>query len=143
MESRILRWVPLLLGGLFVVSSFLPLGVYHSLEPPDIRGFLYPYQLPLGYATLATGFTLLVRSRGGLQTRLKTPMILTLSGLVVLTALYVPAVALSSDYFINLWHGTRLNYDVDFYGLLTAPPFYLGLTSLILGLVLRREEAIR
>src|SRR5665647_295315 len=49
---RLLRWV---YGLVLAAILFTPFGVYHSLSEPYITGYLWGYNLPIGYVGLASG----------------------------------------------------------------------------------------
>lgn len=116
---------------------FAPFGVYHSTVEPYVAGYLWGYNLPIGYVGLLLGTAALLYPRLNAPRRLGFGTLMALSGVfLLLTFLFSP-----NAYFINLQHGTSFSaaqIDVDFqlgnlavmglavlsivFGLASAPP---------------------
>jgi hypothetical protein len=98
-----------LLGALLV----MPFGVYHSLTEPYITGYLWGYDLPIGYIGLLLGMMIVFYPKVNPLKSLKFSALMPIIGLFLLvTIIFSP-----TYYFINLQHGTSFSaaeIDVDF-----------------------------
>ena len=110
---------------------FIPFGVYHSRVEPYITGYLWGYNLPVGYVGLLLGVVAILYPRLDALRRLKFSAFLLFIGLsLFLTFLFSPG-----DYFINLFNGTNFSsaqIDVDF-AVGNSAVLYLALLSMVVG----------
>jgi hypothetical protein len=111
---------------------FIPFGVYHSRVESYITGYLWGYNLPIGYVGLLLGVVAVLYPRVHALRRLKFSAFLLFIGLsLFLTFLFSPR-----DYFINLFNGTNFSpaqIDVDF-AVGNSAVLYLALLSMVVGL---------
>jgi hypothetical protein len=157
MESRIHGWLPeenslpsSQTGNMFnllknlelvrlaysVILGYLlvtPFGVYHSISEPYITGYLWGYDLPIGYIGLLLGIVIALYPRLNAFRRLKFSSLIPLIGLFLLLFTYF-----SPNYcFINLLRGTSFSsfqIDIDFQ-IGNSAVVWLSLLSIIFGLV--------
>jgi hypothetical protein len=98
-----------MLGALLV----MPFGVYHSISAPYITGYLWGYDLPIGYVGLLIGILAVLYPKVSHLRSLKFSSLMPIIGLfLLLTLIFSP-----NYYFINLLHGTSFSsfqIDVDF-----------------------------
>jgi MFS family permease len=117
-----------MLGALLVT----PFGVYHSRVEPYITGYLWGYNLPVGYVGLLLGMVAVLYPRLHALRRLRFSAFMLFIGLsLFLTFLFSP-----KDYLINLLHGTNFSpaqIDVDFV-LGNSAVLGLSILSIVLGL---------
>jgi hypothetical protein len=96
--------------GAFLVA---PLGVYHSISEPYITGYLWGYNLPIGYVGLLLGILAVLYPQVTLLRNLKFSLLMPLIGVtLLLTVLFSP-----NYHFINLQNGTSFSsgqIDIDF-----------------------------
>ena len=123
-------------GLLLVAVLFVPFGAYHSLVEPYIIGFLWGYQLPVGYVALVSGLLVILYPKlNALKGRLDF-LVVIIGLLLLLSFMFFP-----KEFFINLLHGTSFSaaqIDVDSpVGNLVV--WGLSLLSLALGFVLRAK----
>ncbi len=118
-----------MLGALLV----MPFGVYHSRVEPYIMGYLWGYNLPVGYAGLLLGIAAVLYPRFNALRRVRFSSFMPLIGLFLLLSFFFSP----KDYFINLIHGTNFSpaqIDLDF-ALGNAAVLYLALLSIAFGLL--------
>lgn len=112
---------------------FIPFGVYHSRVEPYITGYLWGYNLPVGYIGLLLGAAVILYPRLHALRRLRLNAFLSLIGLsLFLTFLFSP-----KDYFINIINGTNFSpaqIDVDF-AVGNSAVLGLSILSIAFGLV--------
>jgi hypothetical protein len=118
----------ILLGALLVT----PFGVYHSLSEPYITGYLWGYNLPIGYIGLLLGTIIILYPKVNPLKSLKFSSLMPFIGLfLLLTLIFSP-----NHYFINLQHGTSFSsaqIDVDFQ-LGNSAVVFFSFLSIVLGL---------
>jgi hypothetical protein len=118
-----------MLGALLV----MPFGVYHSRVEPYITGYLWGYNLPIGYLGLLLGIAAVLYPRLNTLRSLRFSSFMPIIGLTLfLTFLFSP-----KDYFINLVHGTNFSsvqIDVDF-AVGNSAVLGLSILSIAFGLV--------
>jgi hypothetical protein len=118
-----------MLGALLVT----PFGVYHSRVEPYITGYLWGYNLPIGYAGLLLGIVAVLYPRLNALRRLRFSSFMPFIGLFLLLSVFFSP----KDYFINLIHGTNFSsvqIDVDF-AVGNSAVLGLSLLSIAFGLV--------
>src|SRR3990172_12159618 len=134
--SVMLKVLRVAYGLLLVAVLFVPFGAYHSRVEPYLIGFLWGYQLPVGYVALVSGLLVILYPKlTALRGRLD--FLVVAIGLVLLLSFMLSP----KDFFINLLHGTSFSsaqIDVD------SPVgnilvWGLSLLSLALGFVLRAK----
>jgi hypothetical protein len=112
---------------------FTPFGVYHSRVEPYIIGYLWGYNLPIGYIGVLLGILTVLYPRLNALRRLRFSSFMPFIGLfLLLSFLFSP-----KDYFINLIHGTNFSpaeIDVDF-AVGNSAVLGLSLLSIAFGLV--------
>ena len=118
-----------------MVGAFLvmPFGVYHSISEPYITGYLWGYNLPIGYVGLLLCIMVVLYPRLNVMRSFRLSSLISLIGLFLLFTLYFSP----NYYFINLLHGTSFSsgqIDVDF-ALGNTAVIGLSFFSIILGLV--------
>ncbi len=117
-----------MLGALLVT----PFGVYHSRSEPYITGYLWGYDLPIGYIGLLLGVVMVLYPRVSPLKSLKFSSLMPIIGLfLLLTLIFSP-----NYYFINLQHGTNFSagqIDIDFQ-LGNSAVVIFSLLSIALGL---------
>jgi hypothetical protein len=116
------------LGSLLVV----PFGVYHSVSEPYVTGYLWGYDLPIGYAGLLLGVLTIFYPRINRLRSLRFSSLIPIIGIsLLLTLVFSP-----NYYFVNLLHGTSFSsfqIDVDFQ-LGNSAVVGLSFLSMVLGL---------
>ena len=123
-------------GVLLIAVLFVPFGAYHSRTEPFITGFLWGYELPVGYVALVSGLAVLLYPKLSLL-KGRLDFAVMMIGLVLLLSLSLS----SKEFFINLFNGTSFSagqIDVD------SPVgnvviWGLSLFSLALGFALRAK----
>lgn len=112
---------------------FTPFGVYHSRVEPYITGYLWGYNLPIGYAGLLLGIVAVLYPRLNALRRLSFSSFMPFIGLFLLLSFFFSP----KDYFINLIHSTNFSsvqIDVDF-AVGNSAVLALSLLSIAFGLV--------
>lgn len=107
LQSLRLVYVLVLIGVLFV-----PFGAYHSMSEPYIQGYLWGYNLPVGYAGLVSGIVAILFPKLPTVRKLRFGSVMILLGLFLLLSFFFSP----KDYFINLLRGTRFDgsqIDID------------------------------
>jgi hypothetical protein len=130
MRFQLLR---LAYGVMLGALLFTPFGVYHSRVEPYITGYLWGYNLPIGYVGLLFGITVVLYPRFNALRRLRFSSFMPFIGLFLLLSFFVSP----KDYFINLIHGTNFSsvqIDVDF-AVGNSAVLGLSLLSIAFGLV--------
>jgi hypothetical protein len=100
-------------GCILAVLLFVPFGVYHSTVEPYITGFLFGYNLPVGYVSLLLGAIVIFYPKIAISKRVSLQSFMPLIGL----ALIVSFLLSPKDAFINLFNGANFSpsqIDVDF-----------------------------
>ena len=118
----------IMLGSLLVT----PFGVYHSRSEPYIIGYLWGYDLPIGYIGLLLGIVVVLYPRLNALRSLRLSSLMPFIGLVLLLSFFFTP----SYYFVNLLHGTSFasfQIDVDFQ-LGNLVVMGLSLLSIVFGL---------
>jgi hypothetical protein len=127
-----LELVRLAYGIILGVLLVTPFGVYHSISEPYITGYLWGYDLPIGYVGLLLGILVVLYPRVNPLRSLRFSSLMPIIGLfLLLTFIFSP-----KYYFINLLHGTSFSsfqIDVDFQ-LGNLAVVGLSLLSIALGL---------
>jgi hypothetical protein len=99
----------IMLGALLVT----PFGVYHSISEPYVIGYLWGYDLPIGYIGFFLCIVMILYPRASSLRSLKFSTFMPIIGLfLLLTLIFSP-----NYYFINLQHGTNFSasqIDIDF-----------------------------
>ena len=119
----------IMLGSLLVT----PFGVYHSRSEPYIIGYLWGYDLPIGYIGLLLGIVVVLYPRLNALRSLRLSSLMPFIGLFLLLSFFF----FPNYYFINLLHGTNFSsgqIDVDF-PVGNSAVWGLSLLSISLGLV--------
>jgi hypothetical protein len=128
----------LVYGLVLAAMLFTPFGVYHSLSEPYIIGYLWGYNLPIGYVGLASGLLAIYYKKIDSLKKLEFGSIMIVIGVfLILTFLLEP-----KDFFINLQHGTSFSadqIDIDFQ-VGNSAVLGLSLFSIITGLLLRTKQ---
>jgi hypothetical protein len=118
-----------MLGALLVT----PFGVYHSRVEPYIMGYLWGYNLPIGYIGVLLGIAVFLYPRLNALRSLRFSLFMPCIGLfLLLTFFFSP-----KDYFINLFNATNFSsvqIDVDF-AVGNSAVLGLSLLSIAFGLV--------
>lgn len=118
----------IMLGALLVT----PFGIYHSISQPYITGYLWGYDLPIGYIGLLLGILIILYPRVSSVRSLRFSSLMPIIGLfLLLTLIFSP-----NYYFINLQHGTNFSagqIDIDFQ-LGNSAVVIFSLLSIALGL---------
>jgi hypothetical protein len=132
------QFVRLAYGVMLGAFLIAPLGVYHSISEPYITGYLWGYNLPIGYVGLLLGILVVLYPQVTSLRNLKFSLLMPLIGLaLLLTVLFSP-----NYYFINLQNGTSFSsgqIDIDFQLGNSATVWFsllsisLGLTSILYG----------
>ena len=98
-----------MLGALLVT----PFGVYHSISEPYVIGYLWGYNLPIGYIGLLLVIVMILYPKGISLRSLRFSSFMPIIGLsLLITLIFSP-----NYYFINLQHGTNFSadqIDIDF-----------------------------
>jgi hypothetical protein len=116
-----------ILGSLFIIAQFIPLGAYHFVGEPHIVGGLYNVLFPHGMFTLIFGFLLIFYEKLMLERFIRLNYLLILGGaLIILVGYYEP-----EDYILGLLHGVEGDFDTD--GVNTGFP--IGLVSVLVGMI--------
>jgi hypothetical protein len=130
MRFQLLRVAYAVMLGALLVTPF---GVYHTRVEPYLTGYLWGYNLPVGYIGLLLGIAVVLYPRLHAFRRLRLSAFLSLIGLFLfLTFLLSP-----KDYFINIFNGTNFSpaqIDVDF-ALGNSAVLSLSILSIAFGLV--------
>jgi hypothetical protein len=128
-----LHFLRLAYGVMLGALLFAPFGVYHSQVEPYIIGYLWGYNLPIGYVGLLLGIVAVFYPRLNAVRRLRFSSFMSFIGLLLLLSFFFSP----KDYFINLIHGTNFSsvqIDVDF-AVGNSAVLGLSLFSIVLGLV--------
>ena len=123
-----LHFLRLAYGVTLVFLLVMPFGVYHSRVEPYIMGYLWGYNLPVGYVGLLLGIAAVLYPKLNNRRNSRFSSFMPLIGLLLLLSFFFSP----KDYFINLINGTNfssIQIDVD---------FAVG-NSTVLGLFKRRE----
>jgi hypothetical protein len=127
----------LVYGLLLAAILFIPFGVYHSLLEPYIIGYLWGYDLPIGYVGLTLGLLVVLSQKIDFVKALKFGSVMMVIGIfLILTFLFQP-----KDFFINLFHGTSFSpgqIDID-YQIGNSAVLGISLFSIITGFLLRTK----
>jgi uncharacterized membrane protein YozB (DUF420 family) len=110
----------LIVGVLFVVSAFVPLGSYHFEGEAKIIGILWNFMLPTGWFGILVGVLLILRNKIGLKNK-RSAYVMFTAGLLSIVLFIVQDV----DYFLCLWNGVNGDFDVDGKWFLTPVSLYL------------------
>jgi hypothetical protein len=130
MRLQLLR---LAYGVMLGALLFTPFGVYHSRVEPYIIGYLWGYNLPIGYVGVLLGIVAVLYPRLNALRRLRFSSFMPFIGLFLLLSFFFSP----KDYFINLIHGTNFSpvqIDVDF-PVGNSAVLGLSLLSIFSGLV--------
>jgi hypothetical protein len=130
MRFQLLR---LAYGVMLGALLFTPFGVYHSRVEPYIIGYLWGYNLPVGYVGVLLGILAVLYPRLNALRRLRFSSFMPFIGLFLLLSFFFSP----KDYFINLIHGTNFSpaeIDVDF-AVGNSAVLGLSLLSIAFGLV--------
>jgi hypothetical protein len=118
----------IMLGALLVT----PFGVYHSMSEPYVVGYLWGYDLPIGYIGLLLGIVMILYPRASSFRSLRFSSFIPIIGLfLLLTLIFSP-----NYYFINLQQGTNFSIgqiDIDFQ-IGNSAVVIFSLLSIVLGL---------
>ena len=120
----------LILGYLFIIVQFIPLGVYHFIGGPNIIGGLYNFIFPSGIISIVLGTALILYDRQALRTHIRLHHLMLLGGFLILLTTYNQ----HPDYFLGLWRGVNGDFDIE--GVNTG--YYVGIISLLTGMMIRR-----
>jgi hypothetical protein len=123
-------------GLLLVAVLFVPFGAYHSRVEPYISGFLWGYQLPVGYVALVSGLLVILYPRLNMLKGRLDFLVVAIGLFLLLSFILFP-----KEFFINLLHGTSFSaaqIDVDS-PVGNVVVWGLSLLSLALGFVLRAK----
>jgi hypothetical protein len=127
-----LHLVQMTYGVTLGVLLVMPFGVYHSISEPYITGYLWGYDLPIGYVGLLLGILAVLYPKVSHLRSLKFSSLMPIIGpFLLLTLIFSP-----NYYFINLLHGTSFSsfqIDVDFQ-LGNSAVVGLSILSIALGL---------
>lgn len=121
--------VRVLFGVLFMALLIFPFGVYHSMVGPFISGCLWGFKLPVGYVGFIVGLLLILYPKLPFAKSVGFGHFLMIGAAFVLISLWAPG-----EVFINLWHGTSIPYDVDYYSVHAFPVRLLCILGLIIGI---------
>jgi len=117
-----------ILGSIFVLFQFIPLGGYHFEGEAHIVGGLYNILFPHGVLSVVLGGFLIFYERWGFKRLIPLNYLLILGGtMIVLVSYYEPA-----DYILGLWHGVEGDFDTE--GVSTG--FLTGILSLSAGVII-------
>ena len=129
-------------GGLLLAAIFFaPFGVYHSVSEPYISGYLWGFNLPVGYVALLTGALVILYPRLTFSKKFSLGSFLMLMGF----CLFLSLVFSSQDYFINLINSTSFGFnqiDVDF-PIGNSIVWAVSIFSVTLGFVIRSKRPLR
>jgi len=120
----------LIVGGLFIVSAFVPLGGYHFEGEANIIGVLWNFMLPSGWFGIIVGILLILHNKIGLKNK-RLAYVMFTAGLLSVALFFLQDV----DYFLGLWNGVCGDFDVDGKWFLTPVSFYLGLLGVFASLL--------
>ena len=127
-------FIRLAYGLMLIAVLFVPLGAYHSRVEPYVTGFLWGYELPVGYVALVSGLMVILYPRLTVF-KGRLHFLVVVVGLVLLLSLTLVA----KEFSINLIHGASFSsgqIDVDS-PVGNVVVWGLSLFSLALGFVLR------
>jgi hypothetical protein len=125
--------VQLAYGVMLSALVITPFGVYHSRVEPYITGYLWGYNLPIGYVGVLLGILAVLYTRLNALRRLRFSSFMPFIGMFLLLSFFFSP----KDYFINLIHGTNFSpaeIDVDF-AVGNSAVLGLSLLSIAFGLV--------
>ncbi len=123
-----------IVGLLFVLSAFAPLGSYHFMGKALVSGILWNFMLPTGWVAIAAGAVLLFHKRIGLENqRLAYAMLAASLFLLVISLLQGLGLLLDVDAFLGLLHGVEGDFDLQ--GSM-AVPLFLGMTGIFVSIML-------
>ncbi len=128
-----LQFLHLAYGVMLAALLFTPFGVYNSRVEPYITGYLWGYNLPIGYVGVLLGIVAILYPRLNALRRLRFSSFMSFIGLFLL----ISFVFSPKDYFINLIHGTNFSsvqIDVDF-AVGNSAVLGLSILSIAFGLV--------
>jgi hypothetical protein len=133
-----LQVLRLLYGVMLCLILVTPFGVYHSVSEPYIIGYLWGYNLPIGYVGLLCGVAMILYPRLNTLKSSGFSSLMPFIGLILLISFLVTP----NYYFINLLQGTSFSsgqIDVDFQvGNSAAMAF--SLLSIALGIAFTRKR---
>ncbi len=113
---------------LFLISAFLPLGVFHTLEEPSTSGGLFNILLPSGWVALIA-FVLLFF----FEKRINSRIVLLSCSLLILGLLLVqPKKAM-----LSLLLGAE-DIDIDFYNFIL--PFLIALVGIVISFIIKDKN---
>jgi len=119
-----LRYV---LGMLFIIAQFIPLGAYHFVGEPYITGGLYNILFPHGILSFILGLSLISYDTLKLERFIRVNYLLMFGGLLILlTPYFIPRECL-----LGFIYGVDGDFDVD--GIDTG--FLIGLIGIFSGMV--------
>jgi hypothetical protein len=126
---KLKKFIGIIVGLLFIVSAFIPLGPYHFEGEANITGALWNFMVPTGWLAIIVGVVLLFHMKLGLENK-RLALFMFVAGLLVIVFRFQDV-----DYFLGLWHGVKGDFDVESW-LLTPAPFITALTGVFAGLLL-------
>jgi hypothetical protein len=128
-----LHFLRLAYGVTLAALLVTPFGVYHSRVEPYITGYLWGYNLPIGYIGVLLGIVTVLYPRFNALRRLRFSSFMPFIGLLLLLSLFFSP----KEQFINLIHGTNFSsfqIDVDF-AVGNSAALGLSLFSIAFGLL--------
>jgi hypothetical protein len=128
-----LHFLRLAYGVTLVFLLVMPFGVYHSRVEPYIMGYLWGYNLPVGYVGLLLGIAAVLYPKLNNRRNSRFSSFMPLIGLLLLLSFFFSP----KDYFINLINGTNfssIQIDVDF-AVGNSTVLGLSILSIAFGLV--------
>jgi len=128
-----LHFLRLTYGVTLAVLLVTPFGVYHSRVEPYITGYLWGYNLPIGYVGLLLGIAAILYPKLNTLRNVRFSSFMPFIGLFLLLSFFFSP----KDYFINLIHGTNFSsvqIDVDF-AVGNSAVLGLSILSIAFGLV--------
>ena len=136
-----IQLVRLIYGIALAFLALTPFGAYHSISEPYVSGFLWGYNLPVGYIGLLLGILVILYPRFAVTRILRFSSVIVIIGL----SLYLAFALSPTSYFINLLHGTnfisgQIDVDSPIGNLIVV---WLSLFSVASGLVLRATHSQR
>ena len=128
-----LHFLRLAYGVTLAFLLVMPFGVYHSRVEPYITGYLWGYNLPIGYVGLLLGIAAVLYPKLNKLRNVRFSSFMPFIGLFLLLFFFFSP----KDYFINLIHGTTFSsfqIDVDF-AVGNSAVLGLSILSIAFGLV--------
>lgn len=128
LDLKLQNYIAIIVGLLFIVSAFVPLGPYHFLGEANITGVLWNFMVPTGWLAIIVGVVLLFHSKLGLTNK-RLAIFMFAASLSVIVFRFQDV-----DYFLSLWHGVKGEFDVD-RGFGSLIQFAIALLSVLAGLL--------